>query len=101
MAGLKWTQKEITKWAVSTFGAPEDIGIILNRAGAEFDEAVLAYYEGASGEVVVEELADTYIIMCQFAEHLGFDLLEFVQDKMQVNLVRAWSIKGDGTAQHV
>lgn len=98
---MNWTQSKITRWAVSTFGEPESPGRILSRAVEELEEALLAYHDGVSGAKIVEELADTYIVMCQVAHHLGYNLLEEVDRKMEVNNARAWKLNGDGTAQHV
>jgi NTP pyrophosphatase (non-canonical NTP hydrolase) len=98
---MAWDQTSITRWAVSNFGYPEDLGVIINRAAEEFDEAVIAYYEGDDDTKVAEELADVFIVMCQVCEHLGHDLLEVVNSKMDINAARKWHVKGDGTAQHV
>ena len=95
-----WTQRAITRWAVDTFGEPESYGKILSRASEELEEAILSYYDGVPGAKVAEELADTYIVLCQVAEHLGYDLLDEVQAKMQVNSNRTWRLNNDGTGQH-
>jgi NTP pyrophosphatase (non-canonical NTP hydrolase) len=98
---MRWTQKEITKWAVSTFGEPESVGRIIARGVEEAEEALLAFHDGVPGSKVVEELADAYIVLCQAAHHLGYNLLEEVERKMEVNKNRVWNLNGDGTAQHV
>lgn len=100
-----WTQKQITKWAIDTFGDPDDITDIIDRAGVEFDEMVDAAYNAKQGIEdyghVIEEIADVFIILCQYCEHMGFDLQDAVDAKMDLNSTRSWIKTGNGVGQHI
>lgn len=95
-----WTQRAITEWATRTFGKPTTPGNLLSRASEEMEEALLGYYDGVSGQDLAEEMADIYIVISQVCEALGYDLLDEVHNKMEINVKRKWKLHGDGTGQH-
>jgi NTP pyrophosphatase (non-canonical NTP hydrolase) len=99
MRDYLWDQRQITKWAMTTFGPPDSIEVIVDRAGDEFDEMVIEI-DSENYDKVPGELADIMIMLMQVAEHLGVDLLEEVDKKMDINSTRTWSVKGNGTGKH-
>lgn len=95
----KWNQNSITHWAMNTFGSPEDLLNLVDRTMDECFEFERAAY-AESEDKVASEAADITIFLMQLAEHMGFDLLEEIDKKMEINAKREWDVKGDGTGQH-
>lgn len=95
------TQETISKWAIETFGKPQDEEIILTRFMDEVQELDDKFSEGAENQAIIDECADVLIILYQVANTHGFDLHEAVNKKMQTNRARKWDTKGDGVGQHV
>ena len=95
----KWNQNTITKWAMKTFGSPNDLRTLVSRTMDECFELERASFE-ENERALISEAADITIFLMQLAEHMGFDLLEQVDDKMDINDEREWDVKGDGTGQH-
>jgi hypothetical protein len=98
-----WNQKKITEWAQSQFGfrGARAIAIRGNREMAELLSSLENTHTVAENQRSAEECADVTIFMLQVCERLGFDLLELVDKKMEINLGREWEIAEDGSHQHV
>ncbi len=98
------SQDSICAWAKKTFGSAK-LGLITARCNEEMAELITAVQaESVSTEAlaaVAEECADVYIVLCQIVDHLGMDLQECVNIKMEANRNRTWLARGDGTGQHL
>lgn len=94
------TQATITRWAKDTFGEPLSLLQIWERMMDEMMELRRAMVEGRP-EKIAEECADTYIVLCQIPERLGYNLQDAVDRKMKINRGRKWKTNGDGTGQHI
>lgn len=97
---MMWTQKMIAEWAKSQFGyhGPRPIAI---RGNKEMAELLSSLENNIPAEECAEECADVAIFLLQVCERLGFDLLELVDKKMEINIARTWTIGSDGSHQHV
>jgi hypothetical protein len=100
---MKWTQKTIVVWARKTFGyhGPLPIAIRGNKEMSELLSSLQNLSGAESAKICAMEAADVTIFMLQIAENLGFDLMELVQEKMDINEARTWTLADDGSHQHV
>lgn len=99
---MKWNQKSIISWSRKTFGWHGALPIAI-RGNKEMGELLssLQNLSGAeSAKLSAVEAADVTIFMMQVAETLGFDLMELVQEKMDINESRTWKLADDGSHQH-
>jgi NTP pyrophosphatase (non-canonical NTP hydrolase) len=96
-----WDQKSITEWAEKTFGYPS-FKDLFNKTNDEYQELYDEVYETdkVNYDGVQKESADVVIMLFQLAEFIGFDLMEEVQKKMNVNVNRKWAKTGEGVGQH-
>lgn len=119
---MKETQESIGTWAIDTFGPPRDPAQVVGRALSEFAELVevlrddregVEALEGVAGTLrrlgsnreidlgdAAEEMADVLVVLFHAAHCYGFNLLEAVNRKMEVNRRRNWTPAGDGQGQH-
>lgn len=95
---MREDQQSITAWAVKTFGEPEDAGVIMDKLEEEFDELLS---EDGDLENAPGEAADLLIVLFQLSEFLGFDLMDAVDEKMQINRARKWTTDGKGSGHHI
>lgn len=93
------TQSTIALWGEETFGPVRYPVALARRAGVELDELIEALETG-DAEEAAREAADILILLNRLGTTLGFDLLEAVDAKMQVNRARRWVPAGDGTGRH-
>lgn len=113
MARASEAQDTIAAWAIATFGQPVSVHILAERANKEMLKLLratnLAARPGAietpveAKEFAVEiagECADVLIVLYQIAEQCGIDLHGAVDQKMNINRSRKWSVAGNGTGQH-
>lgn len=99
---MKWTQKNIVSWARKTFGwhSPLPIAIRGNKEMGELLSSLQNLSGAESARLCAMEAADVTIFMLQVAENLGFDLMELVDEKMEINERRTWKLADDGSHQH-
>ena len=50
---------------------------------------------------IANEIADVYITLVGVAERAGVNIEQAVNDKMEINRKRKWTISNDGTGQHM
>jgi hypothetical protein len=81
---MKWNQESIGEWNEETFGG-DNTGIIghFKEEVKEFDASIDTVEEPA-------EAADLVILLMVRAHRAGYDLMEAVQDKMEINALRKW-----------
>ena len=94
------TSQTILEWGDATFGAPQDVTVLVTRARLEMDELEQAIREGDMSEAG-REAADVVILLHRLVGLLGMELSEQVDAKMKVNRARKWRVAGDGTGGHV
>lgn len=94
------TQKTISQWGIETFGTPVTNEVIFDRFIEEINELASSYDERMAGKIQ-DKCADVFIVLCQFCEQSGFDLMTIVNDKMAINRARKWSTDGDGVSQYI
>lgn len=94
------TSQTIREWGDTTFGAPTDLTVLVQRARVEMDELEQALREGDHAEAG-REAADVVILLHRLAAIIGQDLNEQVDAKMITNRARKWKSKGDGTGGHI
>ena len=94
------TSQTICEWGDATFGAPQDLTVLVTRARLEMDELEQAIREGDMSEAG-REAADVVILLHRLVGLLGMELSEQVDTKMKVNRARKWRASGDGTGGHV
>lgn len=101
----KWTQKSITDWATKTFGEPNCLTDIVDRAEDEFKEFRDAAYDAKQGLIhyskVASEVADVVIVLSQYLERLGYHLQDEIDKKMDINNGRNWVNTGVGVGRHI
>ena len=97
---MKWTQEMITNWAESQFGYHEPKPIAI-RGNKEMAELLSSLENNIPTEECAEECADVAIFLLQICQRLGYDLLDLVDKKMEINVGRTWTIGSDGSHQHV
>lgn len=101
----RWTQQDISEWAVAQFGEAEDATDLIDRASQEFDELFTAAYGTkqniASYADVAEEIADVVIVLSQYLQRVGYDLQTEIDKKMEINSRRTWIKTANGVGQHV
>lgn len=100
---MRWTQAAITKWAESKFGfnGPKPIAIRGNKEMAELLSSLENSGTLENSARSAMECADVIIFMMQTAERLGYDVLQLVDKKMDINVDRNWEMAADGSYQHV
>ena len=94
------TSNTIREWGDATFGAPQDLTVLVKRARLEMDELEQAIREGDHAEAG-REAADVVILLHRLAAIAGMDLNDQVDAKMEINRARTWKVTGDGTGSHV
>lgn len=100
-------QKTIVKWALSTFGEPENGLSLINRLKEEVYElaAACVVYENVGTKLelqkIMSEIADVVVMAYQVCNWYGHDLHELVDKKMEINRNRKWKVMGNGIGQHV
>lgn len=97
---MREDQETISDWATSTFGEPRDLESLVARLNEEMAELISAVNCGESIDVIMNECADVYIVLCQLPDLCGYDLEGLVNQKMAVNRARTWKTDGRGTGQH-
>lgn len=94
-------QKTISEWGFKTFGYPKDVITITKRMLKESKELKEAIEKDVTNDMIADECADIYIVMCQVFTTMGYNLQACVDHKMEINRGRKWKIAGDGTGQHI
>lgn len=97
---LLWNQRSIWEWSFRTFGPSLKIKKVI-RANKEMSELMTAIVNDLPDVKIAEEAADVTILMMQICQDCGYDLLELVQEKMDINEKREWKENPDGSHQHV
>ena len=96
-----WTQQLITQWADKTFGTAYNAAIIGTRANNEMAELLTNLAANPDGsEATLEEIADVVIVLKRLAGMCGGDLDAAIDRKMDINVKRDWTLRGDGTGVH-
>lgn len=100
---MKWDQEKITKWAEKQFGfnGPLPIAIRGNKEMAELLSHLQNQHTVGEVKAAAMECADVLIFLFQVCHRLGFNLLELVDEKMDINENRTWGRAADGSFQHV
>ena len=100
---MNWSQKQITKWAEEKFGfnGPLPIAIRGNKEMSELLSSLQNIHTKGETRHSAMECADVLIFLFQVTERLGYDLLQLVDEKMEINTKRQWEIGKDGSHQHV
>ena len=102
MKTLTELQHEIGAWGDATFPKSNERTVL-----AHFEEEVAEFLQevrhGESVGAVLDELADCFILLIQFAHKSGFDLAAAAERKMAINRARKWNIKAEpaGHFKHV
>lgn len=94
------SSQSIREWGDATFGAPQDLTVLVARARIEMDELEEALRAGDRAEAG-REAADVVILLHRIAALIEADLYDEVDAKMQINRARQWKAAGDGTGSHV
>ena len=98
---MKWDQQKVLKFSEDRFGEQSAMDIAV-RGNKEMSELLSSLCNGlVSNKDVAFECADIVIFMMQIAEKVGYDLLETVDEKMDINEGRKWKRNADGSFQHV
>lgn len=98
---MKWDQKQILDFAQDRFGENTALSIAV-RGNKEMSELLSSLSHGVmSNYDVAIECADIVIFMMQISEKMGYDLLQLVDDKMDINVERKWGKNIDGSFQHI
>lgn len=95
------SQWSISDWAEATFGEPGTSERVAIRALEELVECLRAISTGQADAKVVEEVADTVIVLCRLVTRCGGDLYRAIDEKMAVNRAREWNLDGSGHGYHV
>jgi hypothetical protein len=91
-------QKEIGEWNIATFADRTNVEAMKNHLARELAELLSA----KNFENHIEECADMAILLFGIAYRDGFDLLEEVNKKMQINKNRIWgNADCDGVISHL
>jgi len=91
------SQRSINDWADKEFGTNYNYSAARERALEEMVE-----FEAASDDLeAIDEAADIVIALFRFASVCGFDLMNIVDLKMEINRERKWTAHGDGTGHHI
>lgn len=101
---MKWSDRDIYEWGHRTFGTNSPIAVAI-RMNKEMSELLTALQNGRFQEAV-EELADLRIFMAQIhymltGPQFPKTLSDRVDEKMEINCQREWTIASDGSHQHV
>lgn len=94
------TQQDIAGWCWQTFGMPESVDVIVDRAITEMIEMEMAREDGDHGRLI-EEAADAVIVLKHLAEYVGYDLEATIAAKMAINRERSWQCHGNGDGTHL
>ncbi len=97
---MKELQNQITKWGQETFDRPSPLALAVrgNKEMAELVSHLLNKPDEFSE--IAEECADVAFFLLQICGLLGFDLIEEIEDKFEINKKRSWKISQDGSFQH-
>jgi NTP pyrophosphatase (non-canonical NTP hydrolase) len=94
-------QKTVSKWAEETFGPASSNARVAARANEEMAELLRCLTNDDSHPKAIEEAADVVIILYRLADRMGFDLMDEIDRKMEVNRARLWRLSPDGHGYHV
>lgn len=94
------TQRTISDWATKTFGHPTP-EVAIRRMLKEAKELESKLAEGASYDVLADEIADVFITGYKAMDTMGFNTYACIDHKMHINRGRRWKLNGDGTGQHI
>lgn len=97
---MKWDQKKISEWAESQFGFHPALPIAV-RGNKEMAELISSIMNNIPAEDIAEECADVCIFLMQICNRMGHDLLEKIDEKMDINEKRQWTLADDGSHQHI
>ena len=95
------TQESICAWANETFGRPDTVLSIAERASKEMRELLCTLDVDDSDPKAAEEAADVIIVLMRVFERCGTNCWDEVAAKMAKNRARKWQLTGDGHGQHV
>ncbi|GGY54719.1 dATP/dGTP pyrophosphohydrolase domain-containing protein [Parvularcula lutaonensis] len=95
------TSRSIRAWGRETFGDPETLAPLVERARLELDELAAAVAAGEPDAAVKLEAADVAILLHRIVGILGGELSDAVDAKMAINRARRWNVSGDGTGSHI
>lgn len=98
---MKETQESISQWANETFGVAGSNARVAARANEEMAELLRALTADENHPKAAEEIADIVIVLSRLATRLGVDMIEEIQNKMQINRSRQWSLDKTGHGYHV
>lgn len=96
-----WHQARITKWSDETFGQPRSNLSIAVRANEEMAELLSCLSRDDNDQHAREEVADVVITLCRLVCRLGGSIVRDVDSKMEKNVLRKWTLRGDGCGDHV
>ena len=90
----------IGHWADDTFGHPRDRADALRKLREEIDEMIPAAERGE--DVHFEEWADCMIVLLDLNYLAGFDAVQAIVRKHEINIKRKWAYdKEKGVWNHV
>lgn len=96
-----WDQARITKWSDDTFGTVRSNLSIAVRANEEMAELLSCLSRDDNDQHAREEVADVIITLCRLVCRLGGNMVRDVDAKMEKNVLRKWTLRGDGCGDHV
>jgi NTP pyrophosphatase (non-canonical NTP hydrolase) len=94
-------QREISQWAVDTFGDASSNMRVAIRANEEMSELLRALSADDNSAKAGAEIADIVIVLYRLADRMGLSLHHEVEIKMEINRNRVWVMSGDGHGHHV
>ena len=97
----EWTQERISRWTLETFGEPRSNLAIAVRANEEMAELLRALSLDDWSPYAREEVADVVITLCRLVTRLEGDMARDINEKMERNLLRRWSIDSNGLGDHI
>lgn len=94
-------QREISQWAVETFGDASSNMRVAVRANEEMSELLRHLSTNDNHPEAGAEIADIVIVLYRLADRMGLSLHHEVEIKMEINRTRTWSMDGDGHGHHI
>lgn len=94
-------QREISQWAVDTFGDASSNMRVAVRANEEMSELLRCLSSDDNSAKAGAEIADIVIVLYRLADRMGLNLHHEVEIKMEINRHRVWVMSGDGHGHHV
>ncbi len=98
---VPWSLQHVQNWCKAKFGGKADPACIFVKLMEKVGELAEEIRLNKDVTKIGTEAADCVIVLCHLLNCYGLSLQNCVKLKMQINIARQWTVRPDGTADHV